>query len=113
MNAQTVASYLQTLTPEQRKVINHLRSIVQSTAPDAVESISYGLPAYKFNSKPLIYFGAFRSHYSIFPTSGPIASLKDELKDFATAKGTIQFTSENPISDNLVKKIIRARLESI
>lgn len=113
MNTPSVAAYLQTLTPEQRKVINHLRSIVQTTAPNAIESISYGLPAYKFNNKPLIYFGAFKSHYSIFPTSSPIATLKDELKDFATAKGTIQFTSEHPISDHLVKKIIKARLADI
>jgi uncharacterized protein YdhG (YjbR/CyaY superfamily) len=109
----TVSDYLNNITPDQRKEYERLRTIVKGIAPNAVETISYGMPTFKVNGKPLIYFGAFKHHMSLFPTPGPAEQLKDKLTSYKVSKGTIQFTFDNPLPDSLIKDIILARLNEI
>ncbi len=108
-----IDEYLNTVDPPQRAALERIRAIVKEMVPDAEEQISYGIPAFKYHKKPLIYFAAFKSHMSIFPTAGPPEELKEKLKDFTVSKGTIQFTIEKPIPENLVKEIISSRLKTI
>lgn len=105
--------YLATVSPSQRAELERIRGIVKQVAPDAEELISYGLPAFKYNKRPLLYFGAFKNHMSLFPTSGPTKALKDKLKDFTVSKGTIQFTLEKPLPESLIKEIVQHRLAAI
>lgn len=109
----TVEEYLSNITPQQRDEYEHLRALVKQIAPTAEESISYGMPTFKVNNKPLIYFGAFKNHMSLFPTPGPTERLKDQLTNYKVSKGTIQFTFDNPLSDSLIKDILVSRLEDI
>ena len=109
----TVNDYLSNVSPEQRKEYERLRTIVIKIAPTAEESISYGMPTFKINNKPLIYFGAFKNHMSLFPTPGPAERLKDKLANYKVSKGTIQFTHDNTLSDSLIKDILLSRLEDI
>lgn len=109
----TVNDYLDTIDPQQRNEFERLRSIVRQLAPNAVETISYGMPTFKVNGRPLIYFGAFKHHMSLFPTPGPAEQLKDRLISYKVSKGTIQFTFDNPLPDSLIKDIILARLNEI
>lgn len=108
-----VEEYLENTSPEKRKELQRIRSIVREMVPEAVESISYGMPAFKYKNRPLVYYGAFKTHMSIFPTAGPAAALKDELSSYRISKGTIQFTNENPLPEELIKKIIQIRLDDI
>ena len=110
---KNIQQYLLELPDEQQKVLGHIYDLVKAEVPGAQESISYGMPAFKYKSKPLIYFGGFKDHMSIFPTSGPIEELKDDLKPFSSSKGTIQFDFDNMISDELIIKLIRVRLKQI
>ena len=109
----TVKDYLSNITPPQRDEYERLRSIVNQVAPSAEESISYGMPTFKVNNKPLIYFGAFKNHMSLFPTPGPTEKFKDKLSTYKVSKGTIQFTFDNPLPDTLIKEILTSRLEDI
>lgn len=109
----TVQDYLDTIDPQQRREFERLRAIVTEIAPAATETISYGMPTFKLNGKPLIYFGAFKHHMSLFPTPGPAEQLKEQLTNYKVSKGTIQFTFENPLPDSLIKSIVLARLKDI
>lgn len=108
-----IEDYLESATPSQRAEFKRVRAIVLQLVPDAEEVISYGMPAFKYNKKYMIGFGAFKDHMSIFPTPGPIEALKGKLEKFAAGKGTLQFTEQGPIPDSLLKEIIAARLKSI
>jgi uncharacterized protein YdhG (YjbR/CyaY superfamily) len=110
---KTVQDYLDTIDPQQRREFERLRAIVTEIAPAATETISYGMPTFKLNGKPLIYFGAFKHHMSLFPTPGPTEQLKDQLTNYKVSKGTIQFTFDNPLPDSLIKSIVLARLKDI
>jgi len=78
-------------------------------AAEATESISYGMPMFKYNGL-LLGFAAFSNHCSVFPGPAVIEAFKDELEGFTTSKGTIRFPSDKPLSASLVKRLVKARI---
>ena len=106
---KTVDDYLNTLPVDVRFVLDKLRRTIKSMAPEAEEVISYGMPGYKYHGM-LVYFAAFKNHCSFFPGSSQIIKMYDELKEYKTSKGTIQFTIDKPLPVSLVKKIVKARM---
>ncbi|NTV31043.1 DUF1801 domain-containing protein [candidate division WWE3 bacterium] len=109
----TIDAYIAGCTPEAQKILKHIRQIVHQEQPDAVESISYQMPAFKLHNKPLIYFAAFTHHIGVYPTPGPIEELSDELKQYQTGKGTLQFPLDQPIPYDVIKKLITYRATKI
>jgi len=108
-----IDEYLNKLDPLQRNELERIRSIVKEVAPNANESISYGIPTFKVNNKPLAHFAAFKDHLSLFPTSKPIEILKDKLTGFTIARGTIHFTPEKRLPKSVIKKLIAIRIKDI
>jgi len=98
--------------PEKAELVE-LRSIVHATVPEAKEVITYSMPGFKYKNKYLVAFNIFKDHIGLFPTSGPIETLKDKLADFDTSKGGIQFTVKKPIPETLIKEILLARVAEI
>ena len=109
--AEDVADYLSQVPEPQREALERLRRTIKSTAPDAVEVISYQIPTFKLNGRMLVSYAAFKHHCSFFPGAGPIEMHADDLKSFQTSKGTIQFTPEHPLSTTLVKRLVKTRIK--
>jgi len=107
---KTVDEYLKALPSDVRSALEKIRSTVKSVAPKAEELISYGMPGFKYYG-PLVYMAAFKDHCSFFPGSSQVIKLYDELKEFKTSKGTIQFTVDKPIPVALIKKIVKGRMQ--
>jgi len=93
---------------EARSALDHLRDVIQKEVPDAQEVISYGIPSYKLDGY-LVGFAAFKNHCSFFPGS-ILDEFKGELTSFKTSAGTIQFKPQAPLPDDIVQRIIRARV---
>lgn len=107
---KTVDEYVAAIPAACRKTFNQLRVAVRSAVPsDAVEVISYGIPAFKTN-KVIVWFAAFADHCSLFPTGSIIAAFQDDLQKFHTSKGTIHFPLDKPVPAALVKKLVKARV---
>ena len=106
-----VEDYLSRVPPIQRQALEQLRRTIKSLVPDAVEVISYQIPTFKLNERMLVSYAAFNEHCSFFPGAGPVDTHEDELKSFATSKGTVRFTPEKPLSAALVKKLVRTRIK--
>jgi len=110
---QLIDAYLKGVDAEKRRFLEHIRSMVHELVPDAEEVISYGMPAFKLNKQPLLYFAAFKNHMSLFPAGDTdIAQLHGASK-FHTSKGTLQFTVEEPIPDELLRSIILFRADKL
>ncbi len=109
--AKTVDEYLAGVPEPACSSLKHLRKVIQSVVPKkTTEVISYGIPMFKFNGM-LVGYAAFKNHCSLFPTgSGVIEKFAKELKGYSTSRGTIQFPSDKPLPDALVKKIVKARV---
>ena len=108
-----IDEYFEHVEEPQRVALERIRAIVKDVAPEVEEVITYGMPGFKYKKKYLISFSAFKDHLSIFPGAEAIETYKDELSDFKLSKGTVQFTLENPIPDQLLKEIVQNGVDRI
>jgi uncharacterized protein YdhG (YjbR/CyaY superfamily) len=109
--ASTVDEYIALVPDDQRPTLEKLRELIRSLAPEAVESISYGLPTYKLNGKPLVYFGTAKKHYALYAISSAIREIyKGDLACYEMSKGTIRFPFDKPFPAALIKKLVKAQL---
>jgi uncharacterized protein YdhG (YjbR/CyaY superfamily) len=110
----SVEAYLAALSEEPRAVLETLRRTIKAAAPEATETIAYGMPAFRDGGRFLVSYAAYKNHYSLFPASGAVReALGDELKPYFSGKGTIRFRLDKPIPVALVTKIVRVRLDEI
>ncbi len=108
---KNIDDYLVCQPERERELLEHLRQIIRDTAPEAEEVISYGIPAFKYQGM-LVYFAAYKKHCSLFAGNGALTEqMKEALKSYKTSKGTIQFTIEKPLPDDLVKQIVTNRMK--
>ncbi|MHB8398959.1 MAG: iron chaperone [Candidatus Limnocylindrales bacterium] len=102
------------LPADQRAALQDLRLAIAAAAPEAEEAISYGMPAFRYHGRSLVSYDAFTAHCSLFPMSAAmIESHRDELADFATAKGTLRFTPQHRLPVDLVQRLVRERMAQI
>lgn len=109
-NIETVDAYLNIFPEDIRRVLEKIRSIIMNKAPEAVESISYGMPAYKYHGKPLVYFAAQKKHIGFYATPTGHKAFKDELSQYKQGKGSVQFPYSNPIPFDLIGRIVEFRV---
>lgn len=79
--------------------------------PDAEESISYGMPAYKLNGKALVYFAAFKNHIGFYATPSGHSEFTMELSKYKQGKGSVQFPLDKPLPSGLITKIVKFRVK--
>jgi uncharacterized protein YdhG (YjbR/CyaY superfamily) len=107
---KTVDEYFAGVPEPARSTLNKIRAAIRSAVPpEATETISYRIPAFKHNGV-LVWYAAFSNHCSLFPTASVVEAFKNELKGFSTSKGTIHFPTDKPLPIALVKKLVKARV---
>ena len=107
---KTVSGYLASLSSENRAALNKLRKNIRSAAPRAEECISYQMPAFRFDGRMLVWYGAWEKHCALYPGTS-IAPFKKDLGRFDTGnKGTIRFQPDDPLPATLVRRIVKARI---
>lgn len=108
----SVEEYLKGVPEEPRAVLETLRARIKAAAPEATETISYQMPAFKDQGRFLVSYAAFKDHCSLFPASEAVIEVCGaQLEPYRSGKGTIRFTVDEPLPAALVKKIVKARLE--
>lgn len=106
--------YLDGLSPANKAALERVRAVVLRAVPEAEEGRSYGMPAFIYSGRPLLGFRAAKAHLSIFPFSPTaIDAVTDRLGGFDLAKGTIRFTANTPVPEDVVTDLIQARKQEI
>ena len=108
---ETIVSYFAKFPETSQKRMQQIRMLILEKAPEAQESISYGMPAYKTNGKPLIYFAAFKNHIGLYATPSGHTHFADALSQYKQGKGSVQFPNEQPLPLDLIAEIIAFRVE--
>jgi uncharacterized protein YdhG (YjbR/CyaY superfamily) len=106
-----VDDVLAALANETRAALEQLRETIRAAAPDAVEAIAYGVPAFRYRGRPLVSFGAGKQHCAFYVQSPAVMEAHAaDLEGLDTSKGTIRFTPTTPLPAELVTTLVRARL---
>jgi uncharacterized protein YdhG (YjbR/CyaY superfamily) len=106
-----VAAYLAALPPDARKALKQVRAAIRAAAPKAEEGFSYRIPSFRLDDRPLVWYAAFKNHYSMYPIGASITgALAKDVDRYETAKGTIRFPLHEPVPVALVKKLVKARI---
>jgi uncharacterized protein YdhG (YjbR/CyaY superfamily) len=108
--AKNIDEYIGEFPPDIQEKLNALRRFIKSEAPEATEKISYGMPTFYLNGN-LVHFAAFKDHYGFFPAPSGIDHFENELAPYRTGKGTLQFPLDKPLPWDILKKVIRFRID--
>lgn len=110
-NYKSVDEYILTFHEETQIILRKIREVILKYSEGAVESISYGMPAYKLNGKPLVYFAGYKNHIGFYATPTGHSKFSKELSKYKQGKGSVQFPINQPIPLDLIKRIVEFRVK--
>ncbi|MBW4362096.1 iron chaperone [Flavobacterium taihuense] len=108
---KTVDEYISTFPKEIQSLLENVRATIKNKAPEAIESISYGMPTYKTNGKPLVYFAGYKNHIGFYATPTGHTEFANELSNYKQGKGSVQFPVDHPIPYWLIEQIVVFRVK--
>ncbi len=106
-----IDEYIRSFPPDTREVLEQMRRTVREAAPDAGEAIRYGIPTFRLDGVNLVHFAAFPDHIGFYPTPTAIAAFSRELVTYRQGKGSVQFPIGEPVPWDLVRRMVRFRVE--
>lgn len=108
---KSTEEYISNFPKETQLLLEEVRKTIINAAPEAEESISYGMPAYKLYKKPLVYFAGYENHIGFYATPTGHSEFAKELSKYKQGKGSVQFPINEPLPLELIKRIVQFRVE--
>lgn len=110
-DVQTVDEYIASFPSNVQERLRQIRSTIKEHAPEAQESIAYGMPAYKLQGKPLVYFAGYEHHVGFYATPTGHAQFAEQLAKYKQGKGSVQFPLSEPLPLKLIEDIVKFRVQ--
>lgn len=111
--SKEVDQYIDGFSGEVKARLLSMREIVRAETPEAEEGFMYGLVGYKFNKKPLVYFGGFKHHVGFYATPNGHEAFAEEFAKYKQGKGSVQFPLDQPLPIELVKRVVTYRKSQV
>jgi len=112
VSANSIDEYIGCFTPELQQVLKKIRSTIRKAAPEAEETISYKMPAFRLNGV-LVYFAAFKKHIGLYPPIRGDAELAKAIARYAGPKGNLRFPLDEPMPYELIERIVKLRVKQL
>jgi uncharacterized protein YdhG (YjbR/CyaY superfamily) len=112
--ATSVEEYLSACPADARAMLERIRAIALEAAPGALDTISYQMPALRFENRVLVWYAAFAGHVSLFPASDAVKrAIGPPLGPYLAGRGTIRFAKGKPLPEALIWSVVQARIAEI
>lgn len=110
---ENIDEYISFQPRDKQELLKKVREAIKSAAPDAVECISYTMPSYKFNGKPVVYFALNKNHIGFYATPSANIAFREELRGYKSSKGAVQFPFDRPVPYELISKMVLFKMDEI
>lgn len=107
---KTIDEYIRAQPAGTQKVLRAIRATIRAAAPQAAQTINYGIPTFQLNGN-LVHFAAFAKHIGFYPTPSGIRAFQKDLSKYASAKGSVQFPLDKPMPFGLITRIVKFRVK--
>jgi uncharacterized protein YdhG (YjbR/CyaY superfamily) len=105
-----IDDYIASFPVETREILEQLRETIRKNAPEAMQTINYGIPTFTLKGN-LVHFAAFKNHIGFYPTPSGIEAFKKDLSAYEVAKGSVKFPIEEPLPLALIGRMVKFRVE--
>ena len=109
-NQKTVDNIIDSYSPQVKILVSQIRNLLKDEFPEAVELLSYGVPAFRLGKNTIMYAG-FKNHIGFYPTPTVIQKFKKELTKYVLSEGTIRFPLDKPLPLPLIVKMVKHKYE--
>jgi uncharacterized protein YdhG (YjbR/CyaY superfamily) len=106
---ETIDQYIAAAPKEAQKKLREMYKCIRAAAPDATESLKWGMPAFSYR-RILVTFAAYKHHIGFYPTPSAVKAFANDLSEFKTASASIQFPLEKPLPLALIRTITEFRV---
>lgn len=110
VSANTIDEYIEQFPEPTQAALRQMRALIRDAAPEATESISYGIPTFDLNGRHLVHFGGFTKHIGFYPIPSAMVAFADELAPYRQGKGSAQFPLSEPLPVDLIRRIVEFRV---
>jgi uncharacterized protein YdhG (YjbR/CyaY superfamily) len=112
--ASQVRRYLTALPASSRARLQQVRTLIRAAVPGAAEAFSYGIPGFRLDGRPFIWYAAWRHHTSLYPMTAAIRRTHAAaLKGYEMSTGTIRFPLDEPLPSMLLRRLVKARAAEV
>jgi len=112
-SAASIDDYIAAFPPETQLVLQEMRALIRSVAPEATETISYAIPTFDLNGRHLVHFAGYPHHVGFYPTGRGAAAFAEELSGYKGGKGSVQFPLGTPLPVDLIRRIVEFRVADV
>jgi uncharacterized protein YdhG (YjbR/CyaY superfamily) len=105
----SIDQYIAGFPDKTRELLGQIRATIKKAAPEASETINYGIPTFTLNGN-LVHFGGFKNHIGFYPAPSGIEAFKAELSVYKGAKGSVKFPVDKPLPLELITRIVKFRV---
>lgn len=110
---QTIDQYMADFEPEVQARMASVRQLVRTLVPEALETISWAMPTFKYRKKNLLHFAGHKTHLGLYPGPEAMVAFADELTTYKTSKGALQLPYNQPLPIDLITRIIHYRVAAL
>lgn len=110
---ETIDQYIAQFPETTRTLLERIRAIVAEIAPEATERISYAIPTFDLDGTHLVHFAGFARHVGLYPTPVGMETFAEALKPYKTGKGSVQFPLDQPLPEELIRRIVEYRVATV
>ena len=108
---ESVSEYIAAQPKPAQRALKQVRDIFRKALPEAEEQISYQIPTYKQDGRPIVYFAGFKSHYSVYPVTEELtAKLGKQIERYKEGRGTLRFPLDEPVPVKLLQRVAKLRV---
>jgi uncharacterized protein YdhG (YjbR/CyaY superfamily) len=104
---RTIDEYIAGFPPEAQTLLRELRALIGESAPQAAETISYGMPTFDLSGRHLIHFAGYAKHVGLYPVPLDHDEFKRDLAPYRSGTAAARFRLGEPLPAELVRRIVR------